>query len=81
MIASASQKIPVCIEKVDSNGLLPMKAAERVFAAAKFFRIFLQKELPLHLSELPEAEPLKGLKHKAPALPSRRSSSAGLPLP
>ena len=69
MIASASKKIPVCIEKVDSNGLLPMKAAERVFAAAKFFRLFLQKELPLHLSELPEAEPLKGLKHKAPALP------------
>ncbi|NTV33475.1 MAG: deoxyribodipyrimidine photolyase, partial [Deltaproteobacteria bacterium] len=69
MIASASKKIPVCIEKVDSNGLLPMKAAERVFAAAKFFRLFLQKELPLHLSELPEAEPLKRLKHKAPALP------------
>jgi len=69
MIASASKKIPVCIEKVDSNGLLPMKAAERVFSAAKFFRLFLQKELPLHLSELPEAEPLKGLKHKAPALP------------
>jgi len=69
MIASASKKISACIEKVDSNGLLPMKAAERVFAAAKFFRIFLQKELPLHLSELPEAEPLKGLKHKAPTLP------------
>jgi deoxyribodipyrimidine photo-lyase len=69
MIVSASKKIPVCIEKVDSNGLLPMKAAERVFSAAKFFRLFLQKELPLHLSELPEAEPLKGLKHKAPALP------------
>jgi deoxyribodipyrimidine photo-lyase len=66
MIASASQKIPVCIEKVDSNGLLPLRAADRIFAAAKFFRLFLQKELPLHLSEMPEAEPLKGLKHKAP---------------
>jgi deoxyribodipyrimidine photo-lyase len=66
MLASASKKIPVCIEKVDSNGLLPMKAADRVFAAAKFFRLFLQKELSLHLAEMPEAEPLKGLKHKAP---------------
>jgi len=66
MIASASRKIPVFIEKVDSNGLLPVKAAKRVFAAAKFFRLFLQKELPLHLSEMPEAEPLKGLKHKSP---------------
>ncbi len=64
MIASASKKIPVCIEKVDSNGLLPMKAADRVFAAAKFFRSFLQKELPLHLPEMPEADPLKELKHK-----------------
>ena len=69
MIASASRKIPACIEKVDSNGLLPVKAAERVFAAAKFFRLFLQKELPLHLSEMPEAEPLKRLKHKAPSPP------------
>jgi deoxyribodipyrimidine photo-lyase len=66
MIASASKKIPVCIEKVDSNGLLPLKAADRVFAAAKFFRAFLQKELPSHLAEMPDAEPLKGLKHNAP---------------
>jgi deoxyribodipyrimidine photo-lyase len=68
MLASAAEKIPACIEKVDSNGLLPMKAADRVFAAAKFFRLFLQKELPLHLSQFPDAEPLKGLKLKAPAL-------------
>jgi deoxyribodipyrimidine photo-lyase len=66
MLASASKKIRVYIEKVDSNGLLPMKAADRVFAAAKFFRVLLQKELPSHLSEMPEAAPLKGLKHKAP---------------
>jgi deoxyribodipyrimidine photo-lyase len=66
MIASASQKIPVCIEKVDSNGLLPLKAADKVFAAAKFFRAFLQKELPSHLAEMPDAEPLKALKPSAP---------------
>ena len=69
MIASASERIQVCMEKVDSNGLLPMKAAERVYAAAKFFRLFLQKELPLHLSRMPEAEPLKALKNQAPVLP------------
>ena len=71
MIASASKKISACIEKVDSNGLLPMKATDRVFAAAKFFRLFLQKELPLHLSRMPAAEPLRGLKNKAP-VPSLR---------
>ena len=46
MVASASRKIPVCMEKVDSNGLLPMGAAEKVFTAAKFFRSLLQRELP-----------------------------------
>jgi deoxyribodipyrimidine photo-lyase len=66
MIASASKTIPVCIEKVDSNGLLPLKAANRVFATAKSFRTFLQKELPSHLAEMPDAEPLKALKHSAP---------------
>ena len=66
MLAAAAEKIPVRLEKVDSNGLLPVKATERVFSAAKFFRIFLQKELPLHFSEMPQAEPLRGLKHKAP---------------
>jgi deoxyribodipyrimidine photo-lyase len=59
-------KIPACIEKVDSNGLLPMKAADKAYAAAKFFRRFLQKALPLHVSQMPELEPLKGLKHKDP---------------
>jgi len=71
VIASASRKIPACIEKVDSNGLLPVKAGDRVFSAAKFFRLFLQKELPLHLSEMPDAEPLKGLKNKIPAPPPK----------
>jgi deoxyribodipyrimidine photo-lyase len=66
MTDSASQKIPVCIEKVDSNGLLPLKAADRVFAAARFFRAFLQKELPSHLAQMPDAEPLKDLKLTTP---------------
>lgn len=69
MLATASKKIPVYIEKVDSNGLLPMKATDRVFAAAKFFRLFLQKELPSHLAEMPDAEPLRSLKHRTPAPP------------
>ncbi|MGE5841925.1 MAG: deoxyribodipyrimidine photolyase [Deltaproteobacteria bacterium] len=67
MITAASRNIPVCMEKVDSNGLLPIKAVDRVYAAAKFFRLLLQKELPLHLSQMPEAESLKRLQHKAPA--------------
>ena len=66
MIKAVSGSLPVRIEKVDSNGLLPMRAAEQVFTAAQFFRRFLQKELPSHLSQFPEADPLKGKRLKAP---------------
>jgi deoxyribodipyrimidine photo-lyase len=60
MIKAVSMTLPVCLEKVDSNGLLPMRAVHTVFTAAQFFRRFLQKELPFHFSGVPEADPLKG---------------------
>lgn len=66
MIRSVSGSLPVCIEKVDSNGLLPLRAADKVFTAAQFFRRFLQKELPSHLSRLPEADPLRGKNLQTP---------------
>ncbi len=58
MIESAAQQIPVRFELIDSNGLLPLRAADRVFARAYDFRRFLQRELPRHLDEMPEADPL-----------------------
>jgi deoxyribodipyrimidine photo-lyase len=64
MVRSASGKIPVRMEKVDSNGLLPMREADRAFTAARFFRGFLQKRLPSHLAALPHAGPLKRLKQR-----------------
>jgi len=62
MVASASRKLEVLVEQVDSNGLLPMRAAERVFPTAYVFRRFLQKTLPSYLLEPPKAEPLSGMK-------------------
>jgi len=62
MVASASRKLGVLMEQVDSNGLLPMRAAERFFPTAHGFRRFLQSILPLYLLESPKAEPLKGMK-------------------
>lgn len=58
MMAAAAERIPVHLEKVDSNGLLPMRAADRVFSTAHAFRRFLQKNLRAHLNEMPEADPL-----------------------
>jgi deoxyribodipyrimidine photo-lyase len=49
MLKAAAEKISVRLEAVDSNGLLPMVAAEKDFATAYSFRRFLQKELLGHL--------------------------------
>jgi len=61
MVAAAARKLPVKLEAVDSNGLLPLRAAEQEFPTAYAFRRFLQKELPLHLPCMPAEDPLKGL--------------------
>ena len=58
MVAAAAQKLPVRLEAVDSNGLLPVRAGNQVFARAMDFRRFLQKCLPAHLTNFPRKEPL-----------------------
>lgn len=58
MVAAAAKKLPVRLEVVDGNGLLPMAAADRPFPTAHAFRRFLQRELPRHLEELPLSDPL-----------------------
>jgi len=61
MIASVAERLPVRLEAVDSNGLLPLRATDRVFSTAFSFRAFLQKSLPDFLTELPLTNPLAGL--------------------
>ena len=58
MVAAAARKLSVRLEAVDSNGLLPMRAAEKCFSTAYEFRRFLQKNLPFHLSDFPKASAL-----------------------
>lgn len=70
MVDAAASRLSVRLEAVDSNGLLPLRATDRVFTTAFSFRAYLQKELPGHLVEFPQADPLREL--KLPAL-------AGLP--
>ena len=59
-VAAAARLLPVRLEQVDSNGLLPLRAADRVFTTAYSFRRFLQRNLLPHLLQLPEADPLSG---------------------
>jgi len=62
MIGAVSRRLPVLLEQVDSNGLLPMRAADKVFTTAFAFRRFLQKNLPAYLSQRPEVNPLSRVK-------------------
>jgi deoxyribodipyrimidine photo-lyase len=62
MLAAAAKKLTILgvrLEAVDSNGLLPIRAAgDQVFPTAYAFRRFLQKTLPAHLFHRPHAAPL-----------------------
>jgi deoxyribodipyrimidine photo-lyase len=58
MLKSVARRLPVCLEAVDSNGLLPLRATDDVFKTAYSFRRFLQKRLPEFMLDLPEPDPL-----------------------
>ena len=62
MVASAARQVPVLMEVVDSNGLLPLRQAEQPFPTAFAFRRFLQRELPRHLMEFPKPNALLNAK-------------------
>ena len=62
MVAAAASQLPIRLESVDSNGLLPMRATDRIFTTAFSFRAFLQKELPTHLEQFPKQNPLACVK-------------------
>ena len=57
-IEKVAARSPVLVEKVDSNGLFPMRSTERVFLTAHSFRRFLQKQPE---PAFPLADPLADL--------------------
>ena len=70
MVASAARRVSVLMEVVDSNGLLPIRQAEKAYPTAHAFRRFLQRELPRHLMDFPKANALLNTKlSKAKHLP------------
>jgi deoxyribodipyrimidine photo-lyase len=58
MVAAVAERVSIRVEAVDSNGLLPMRVADREFSTAHSFRRFLQKNLPRHLCEFPRPNAL-----------------------
>lgn len=66
MVDAAERQIDVRLERVDSNGLLPMRAAEAVYPTAYAFRRFLQRTLPEHLPQRPCDDILASIQLAAP---------------
>jgi deoxyribodipyrimidine photo-lyase len=64
-VAKAAAASRILVEKVDSNGLLPMRATDRVFLTAASFRRYVQMKDPGLGSglpaDMPVAEPLAGV--------------------
>jgi deoxyribodipyrimidine photo-lyase len=61
MVRHAADRLDVRLEIVDTNGLLPMRAAPGVFKRAFDFRMFLKRSIEPHLASIPEPEPLARL--------------------
>ncbi|MGO9120111.1 MAG: deoxyribodipyrimidine photolyase [Desulfomonilaceae bacterium] len=58
MVASAGRQVSVLMEKVDSNGILPIHWTDRVFLTAFSFRRFMQNNIESHLHSFPRPDPL-----------------------
>jgi deoxyribodipyrimidine photo-lyase len=58
MVAAAGRTLPVRLEAVDSNGLIPLDSTESEFATAYSFRRHVQKTILGHLEHLPLEDPL-----------------------
>jgi deoxyribodipyrimidine photo-lyase len=61
-VATIDGPLSTRLEKVDTCGLLPMRATDRAFPTAYGFRRFLQRVLPEHLLDAPQANPLARVK-------------------
>jgi deoxyribodipyrimidine photo-lyase len=58
MVAAAAERLDVCLEAIDGNGILPLEASDHAFTAAVHFRRHMQKELRHHLLATPRKDAL-----------------------
>ncbi len=65
VVCAAAANAPCQMEAVDSNGLLPLRATDRLFTTAFSFRNYLQKNVAPWLVDLPDNSPLShaGMPH------------------
>lgn len=58
MVEAAARSLPVLLEAVDSNGLVPLQAAPKAYERAVDFRRFVQKWVATHGLALPLKDPI-----------------------
>jgi deoxyribodipyrimidine photo-lyase len=61
MTAAGAARVPVRLEAVDSNGIIPVAAHGRSFPTPRGYRAFVQRVLKDHVREVPATDPLEGL--------------------
>jgi deoxyribodipyrimidine photo-lyase len=61
MIGAAGRRMTARLEAVDANGILPMRATDKVFLTAYSFRAYLQRTFRHCLGAWPETMSFKGL--------------------
>ena len=72
MVGAAARRLPIPVESVDSNGLIPLAATDSEFSTAYAFRRWIQKNLHTHLDAMPLEDPL------AEPLPRKAVIPAGI---
>ncbi len=70
MVSKTAARLPVKLEAVDGNGLIPLAATDREMPTAYAYRRFLQKHLADHVQSMPLQDPLFDLPPATP-LPDR----------
>ena len=71
MVAAAAARLPVAVEAVDGNGLIPLRATDHAYPTAYAFRRHIQTSLQSHLFARPAAEPFDApLPFPRPTLPA-----------
>lgn len=78
MLEAAAGRIRRRLEAVDSNGIVPMRAAGRTFATAHAFRRCLHGHLPTHFGHLPAPDPLAAIPRGGRS-GAARADPAGIP--
>ena len=62
MLRAGAAQADVAVEAIDSNGIIPIAAADRAFPTARSYRAFVQRELRGHVTQVPDENPLAALR-------------------